>query len=125
MVFIPAMAEDVVRETELSPERAAGLIAEGATLIDVRRAIEWEAGRLAGARHIEMNELTAAADSIARDRPVLFYCRGGNRSAMAADAFREAGYDAYNMAGGLQAWADEGRRLEPEDGQVIAPPPAS
>ncbi len=119
------MAEEVLRETELSPERATELIAGGATLIDVRRAIEWDAGRLAGARHIEMNDLTAAADSIPRDRPVLFYCRGGNRSAMAAEAFREAGYDAYNMAGGLQAWADEERPLEPEDGEVIAPPPPS
>ena len=65
------------------------------------------------------------SDSIPRDRPVLFYCRSGNRSGMAADAFREAGYDAYNMAGGLQAWVDEGRPLQPEDGAVVAPPPAS
>ena len=119
------MAEEVLGDTELAPERAAELIAEGATVIDVRRADEWDGGRLAGARHIEMNELTAAADSIPRDRPVLFYCRGGNRSAMAAEAFREAGFDAYNMAGGLQAWADEGRPLDPEDGEVRTPPPPS
>ena len=119
------MPEELIHETELTPARAAELIEAGATLIDVRGPVEWDAGRLEGARHIEMNELTAAADSIPRDRPVLFYCRSGNRSGMAADAFREAGYDAYNMAGGLQAWVDEGRPLQPEDGAVVAPPPAS
>ena len=94
-------------------------------MIDVRRRYEWDGGRLAGARHIEMNELPSAAESIPRDRPVLFYCRGGNRSAMAVEAFREAGFDAYSMAGGLQAWADEGRPLDPEGGEVRAPLPAS
>ena len=94
-------------------------------LIDVRRPYEYEGGRLPGARNIEMNDLSAAADSIPRDRPVLFYCRGGNRSSMAAQAFREAGYDAHSMAGGIEAWATAGRPLEPEDGEVRKPPPPS
>lgn len=118
-------ADEAPREHELAPGQAAELIAAGAQLIDVRRPYEWEGGRLAGARNIEMNELSGAADSIARDRPVIFYCRGGNRSAMAADAFRSAGYDAYHVGGGIQAWADEGRPLEPEGGEVRAPLPAS
>jgi rhodanese-related sulfurtransferase len=37
---------------------------------------------------------------------------------MAADAFRVAGYDAYNMAGGLEAWVDSGLPIEPADGRV-------
>ena len=112
-------------ETELSPERAAELIDAGAVLIDVRRPYEYEGGRIAGARNIEMNELTAHAEELPRDRPVIFYCRSGNRSGMAVAAFREAGYDAHNIAGGLQAWHAEGRPLEPEDGGVRAPLPAS
>jgi rhodanese-related sulfurtransferase len=104
----------------------AELLARGEVeLIDVRREYEWEGGRIAGARHIEINDLGRAADSIARDRTVVFYCRSGNRSAMAADAFRQAGYDARNLAGGIQAWADSGRELEPEGGEVRAPLPAS
>ena len=117
------MAETV--DTAVPPARAAELIEGGAQLIDVRRSYEWEAGRLAGARHIEMNELTAAAESIDRARPVLFYCRAGNRSGMAADAFREAGYDAYHLAGGVQAWAEQGLGLEPKDGEVRDPLPPS
>jgi rhodanese-related sulfurtransferase len=112
-------------EHAVAPARAAELIAEGVTLIDVRRPYEFEAGHLAGARNIEMNELTAHAGEIPRDRIVLFYCRTGNRSSMAVDAFREAGYDAHNLAGGIEAWNQEGRPLEPEDGEVRAPLPPS
>jgi rhodanese-related sulfurtransferase len=112
-------------DVELTPERAAELVASGAELIDVRRPYEWEGGRLAGAQNVEMNELPAAAEEIPRDRPVVFYCRGGNRSRMAAEAFREAGYDAHTIGGGITAWVADGRPLEPEDGEVRAPLPAS
>jgi len=111
--------------SELSAEQVEDLVARGAELIDVRRAYEWEGGRISGARHIEMNELSAAAESLARERPIIFYCRGGNRSGMAAEAFRQGGWDAYNLAGGISAWAEAGRPLEPEGGEVRAPLPAS
>lgn len=112
-------------ERELDPARAAELIAAGATLIDVRRPVEFEGGHLAGAANLEMNELTARAAEIPKDTPVLFTCRSGNRSGMAADAFREAGWDAHNLAGGLEGWVAAGRPLEPEGGEVRTPPPPS
>lgn len=120
-----AVNEEAATQTGLTPEQAEGLIEAGAEVIDVRRAYEWEGGRLAGARNVEINELTAAADSIPGDRPVLFICRGGNRSSMAADAFREAGYDAHSLAGGIVGWVEAGRPLEPADGEVRAPLPPS
>jgi rhodanese-related sulfurtransferase len=121
-----AMSEEApTSEIELDPKRVAELVAEGAVLIDVRRDYEWEGGRIQGARHVEVNQLTAQAESIPTDQPVIFYCRTGNRSGMAAAAFREAGYDAHNMAGGIQAWVDTGLEIEPADGEVRAPPPAS
>ena len=119
------MSDEQAPETDLSAQRFAELIAGGGRLIDVRRPYEFEGGHLAGAENIEMNELTAAAESIERDRPVLFYCRSGNRSGMAAQAFREAGYDAYHLADGIEGWVAEGRPVEPEDGGVRAPLPAS
>ena len=104
---------------DVSPERVAELRAAGdVQLVDVREPYEWEAGRIAGARHIELTEVAARAESIDRDRPVVFYCRVGSRSAMAAGAFRRAGYEAYSMQGGLEAWAGRGLPLEPEDGTV-------
>ena len=106
-------------DVDVSPERVAEL-RDGADvqLIDVRESYEWEAGRIGGARHVELERVASQADTIDRDRPVIFYCRLGARSGMAANAFRRAGYDAYSMDGGLTAWAARGLPLEPDDGTV-------
>ena len=114
------MSEDAATSVHLSPGRAAEAIDGGAELVDVRRRWEWDAGHLAGARHVEMNELSARAQEIPRDRPVVFVCRSGSRSGMAAEAFREAGWDAYHIDGGLRAWVEAGLPLE---GGVADPRP--
>jgi rhodanese-related sulfurtransferase len=51
----------------------------------------------------------------------VFYCRIGGRSAMATEAFAQAGYDAHNMAGGMLAWAAAGLPMTPEGGVVADP----
>ena len=53
-----------------------------------------------------------------KDRPVVLYCRGGNRSSMAAAALAEAGYDAVKMSEGIVGWDEADLPLEPEDGYV-------
>lgn len=103
---------------EVSAQRAAELLGEGATVVDVREPYEREAGYIEGTRHIELAALTSAAATIDSAAPVVFYCRVGARSAMAADAFRAAGYDAYSLAGGLLAWVGAGLPLAPEGGHV-------
>ena len=109
---------------EIDPERVAGWLAERSAqdpepqIIDVREQHEREAGHIDGSRHISLTDLTAQATTVERDRPVVFYCRVGTRSDMAAQAFRAAGYEAYSMSGGLVRWAQEGRPLAPEDGHV-------
>ena len=109
---------------EIDPAGVAKLAESGeAELIDVRRSYEHDAGHIAGSRNIEMNDLTAQSDSIPKGRPVVFYCRGGSRSAMAAEAFSQAGFDAHNMTGGIAAWAEQGLPLEPEDGEIAGPRP--
>ena len=106
-------------EADLDPDRAVELIDAGEVqLVDVREQYEWDAGRLAGARHIAVQRLPAEAGSLDRERPILFYCRTGSRSSMAADAFRRARFDAYNLDGGLVEWTRRGYALEPEDGTV-------
>ena len=87
-------------------------------LIDVREPYEWDAGRIPGARHIELERLAGRAGEVPRDRPVVFQCRLGARSAMATQAFRAAGWDAYNMDGGIARWVERGLPLEPADGRV-------
>ena len=107
------------RDVDLEPARVRDLHARGEVqLIDVREPYEWDAGRIAGARHVELERLASKAPTIGRDRPVVFYCRLGARSGMAASAFRRAGYDAYSMVGGLTAWDEQGLLLEPEGGTV-------
>jgi rhodanese-related sulfurtransferase len=106
------------QEIEVDPARAAEMIREGVQLVDVRETYEHDAGRIEGARHIELERLASQAETIAKDEPVLFYCRLGARSAMAAQAFRRAGYDAFTMTGGLTEWDRQGLPLEPEDGTV-------
>jgi rhodanese-related sulfurtransferase len=105
---------------DIDPARVAEWIAEDPALqvIDVRESYEREAGHIADTRHIELNKLSAEAASVERERPVVFYCRVGARSTMAAQAFRASGYEAYSMQGGLRRWADEGRPLAPEGGSV-------
>jgi rhodanese-related sulfurtransferase len=105
-------------ENEVSRDQARQLIDDGAQLVDVRADHEWEAGRIAGAAHITLAELSARAGEIDRDRPVVLYCRGGNRSTMAAAALGEAGYDARKLSQGIVGWEEEGLPLEPEGGYV-------
>jgi rhodanese-related sulfurtransferase len=115
------MAPLLNAEFDLAPERVKELVASGeAQLVDVREDYEWEAGRIPGAVHMELEGLPGRAAEIDKDRPVIFQCRVGNRSAFAMEAFRNGGYDAYNLAGGIQAWADAGLPLEPEDGTVAS-----
>jgi rhodanese-related sulfurtransferase len=106
-------------DTDYTPQQIAELLQrDEAELIDVREPSEFEAGRIAGARLVPLGELAARAETISADRPVVFYCRSGARSGMAAQAFRGAGFDAHNMAGGLLDWSAAGLPLEPEDGYV-------
>jgi rhodanese-related sulfurtransferase len=103
---------------EVSRTEARKLLDEGAQLVDVRADHEWEAGRIAGATHVPLPELPARLEEIDKDRPVVVYCRGGNRSSMATDALAEAGYDAVKLDEGIVGWSEEKLPLEPEGGYV-------
>lgn len=106
-------------EAQYTPREVAGLLERGEIqLIDVRQRHEHEAGRVAGGRLVELGELASRAQEIDTGKPVVFYCRSGGRSAIATQAFRQAGFDAYNMAGGLLEWKASGLPLEPADGHV-------
>jgi rhodanese-related sulfurtransferase len=111
----PFHADDVDVDAAAAKER---IDAGAVQLVDVREPYEWEAGRIAGARHIELERLASEAGTLDKEKPVLFYCRLGARSGMAAQAFRRAGYEAYSIDGGLTEWHSRGLPLEPDDGTV-------
>ncbi len=105
--------------SDYSPQQVAELLQNDAIqLIDVRQGYEHDAGRIAGDRHIELAQLAAEAATLDRDRPVVFYCRTGSRSAMATEAFRQAGFNAHNLSGGLLDWVAAGLPIEPAGGYV-------
>ena len=93
-------------------------------LVDVRTAEEREAGRIPGdTAHIPFEDLLSRAGEVDRDRPVIFYCRSGDRSASAADAFAASGFDASSLAGGIVGWEESGRAIEGEIGHPSGLPP--
>ena len=104
---------------ELSARQLADLLNDAdVQLVDVREPYEHEAGRISGDVHIELDQLPAEAGSLDRELPLVFYCRSGSRSALATQAFAASGFDAHNLAGGLQAWVKDGLPIEPADGRV-------
>jgi rhodanese-related sulfurtransferase len=116
------MADEAKAETtrEVSRDEARKLIEEGAQLVDVRADHEWEAGRIAGAKHVPLAELAERTGEIDEDRPVVLYCRGGTRSMMATDALADAGFDAAKLSEGIVGWDEAGLPLEPEGGGYVA-----
>jgi rhodanese-related sulfurtransferase len=103
---------------EVSRKEAQKLIDEGAQLVDVRAGHEWEMGRIEGATHLPLAELAERAGEIDKDRPVVLYCRGGNRSSMATAALAAEGYDAVKLSEGIVGWSEAGLPLAPEGGSV-------
>ena len=107
-------------QVAVDPGLAAEWMAQegGPQVVDVREPYEREAGHIEGSVHIALTELPARAGELERERPVLFYCRVGARSDMAAQAFRASGFQAHSLRGGLVRWAREGRPLAPAGGSV-------
>src|ERR1700709_939169 len=74
---------------EVTPEQTqAALADDSAQVIDVRETYEGGAGGIDGALHVELERLASNAGKIDTDRPVIFHCRLGSRSGMAAAGFR-------------------------------------
>jgi molybdopterin/thiamine biosynthesis adenylyltransferase/rhodanese-related sulfurtransferase len=95
---------------EVSPEEARTR-AGGATLIDVREADEWAQGHVPGALFIPRGFLELRVEEKVPDRSkeVILYCAGGTRSALAARALKDLGYEnVSSMAGGFGKWKEAG-----------------
>lgn len=113
-------AQTQSNETDIAPAELAERMKRDGKLqvVDVREPYEREAGHIAATTHIPLVELSARASEVDRERTVVFYCRVGARSDMAAKAFRASGYKALSMEGGLVRWAQEGLPLSPQGGSV-------
>lgn len=99
-----------MREIDLSA--FAAVHASGAQVVDVREMMEIVRGRIPGALPIPMSQLAARMGELDRTRPVYLVCASGNRSLAMAQFLSHAGFDAYSLEGGTQAWVASGRPLE-------------
>lgn len=87
-------------------------------VVDVREPYEWEAGRIGSALHIPLNALMGGAgdDVLSKDKPVVVVCRSGNRSELGMLMLNARGYEAHNLALGMEGWAGEGLPMVAADG---------
>jgi rhodanese-related sulfurtransferase len=98
------------------PELPASGVPDNAWLLDVREPEEWAAGHVPGARHIPLGQVGARTAEIPQDETIYVICRSGARSARVTQALTGAGWQAVNVAGGMQDWAVAGRPMIAESG---------
>jgi molybdopterin/thiamine biosynthesis adenylyltransferase/rhodanese-related sulfurtransferase len=96
---------------EVTPDQAEQV--QGAIFLDVREADEFDQGTIPGSIFLPRGNLELSIEGKITDKsaPVIVYCAGGARSALAAKTLAELGYtDVVSMSGGFNQWKNEGRR---------------
>jgi phage shock protein E len=109
--FQKIVADAKSRVAEVSPQEAAQRQRAGAQLIDVREADEFAKGHAQGAVHLSKGVLELRIEQAVpdADTPIVCYCGGGSRSALAAESLQRMGYtNVASMAGGFKAWQEAG-----------------
>ena len=128
---VPKTLADFVGEAlrvvpEITPEAARALLdapdRDGWHFVDVREPDEFAEGRIPGARSQPRGFLEVRADLshpkrdpwlADRERRIVLYCGGGNRSALAAQTLREMGFaNVVSLAEGMSGWLRRGYPVE-------------
>ena len=125
---MPASVKSLVEEANavverVSPAEAMQLIEESdAVVVDVRDLVEVEkTGKVPRALTISRGLLEFKADpesashepELRPDRPVILYCGGGSRAALAGKTLKDFGYEEVYNLGGFKDWAEAGLPVEP------------
>lgn len=112
----PYLRELMYGVQSVSPSRAVQLLNHHtAVLIDVREVAEFEGGHIGPARNYPLSTLSSKINELEKfkDKPVVLYCRSGQRSAQAAVQLHKHGFAAvYNLSGGIMAWQGENLPVE-------------
>jgi rhodanese-related sulfurtransferase len=97
---------------QLGPTQAIQMLNHNnAVFLDVQNDSEFGTGHLANARHIPLEMLKDRAREIdkLKNKPVITYCRNGQRSKRASSILKSLGFEqVYNLAGGITAWESAG-----------------
>jgi rhodanese-related sulfurtransferase len=115
--FLALVNDARTRVRECTAEEVKKRLDRGETFhfVDVREDNEYALDHAAGARHIGRGVLERDVETLIPDRsaPVVLYCGGGFRSALAADNLQRMGYqNVVSMDGGIRAWREAGYPLE-------------
>ncbi len=109
-----------VRECSVDDFLARLELGERFIVIDVREESEWTCGHLPGAHHMGRGILEREIEQAIpeKEAPIVLYCGGGYRSALAADNLQRMGYaNVLSLQGGCRGWTERGL-------PVVTPAPA-
>jgi rhodanese-related sulfurtransferase len=110
-----ADAKTRVRECTVADVKRRLDAGESFTLIDVREDSEWANGHIPGAIHLGKGIIERDVEAKVPDKaaPLVLYCGGGFRSALAADSLLKMGYtNVISMDGGWRGWTQAGLEVE-------------
>ncbi len=109
--------EDIVKQakaeiTEIDVAKAKELLDVAVTFVDVREPPEWAKGTITGALQVPRGliEWKVSSEAALADRsaPVVVYCQGGGRSALAAKVMQDMGFEqVMSLKGGYGAWSGD------------------
>lgn len=114
-----ADARGRVKECSIADVRARQARGERFHFIDVREDSEFAVDHARGARHVGRGVIERDIEQLIpdKDAPIVLYCGGGYRSALAADNLQRMGYkNVVSMDGGMRAWRAAGYDIEPGSG---------
>jgi len=109
-VVVPQMSAEA-----LSARLAPGAAGPAPLVLDVRRAEEFTAGRVPGARNLSHEQVVAdpALLGVPMDAEIVVYCQSGRRANLALEALQKAGYTRLvHLEGDFRSWQSQGRPVE-------------
>ena len=108
-------AKTRIKETNVPEVKKRLDAGEKMILVDTREDSEWACGRIPGAIHLSKGIIERDIEKTIPDRsaPIVLYCGGGFRSALAADNLEKMGYtNVLSMDGGWRGWTEAGLPIE-------------
>lgn len=116
--FLRRAAAARARIKEIAPQQVDTHLQSGAVAIDVREPDEYEKGSLPEARNVALDSISQQIEGVVpdKDAPMVCFCNGGNRGALAAAQLLELGYtNVQSIAGGLRGYEASQHTSEQSD----------